>query len=103
MACRRQRHPHADLESRKGDDDQWLFLPAIKRVKRISSRNKSGSFMGSEFSYEDLGSTEVEKYTHKFLGDEKLQRDATFGSNNRSQPTSALVTANKSSGWTRNT
>ena len=43
------------------DDKQWLYLPAIKRVKRISSRNKSGSFMGSEFSYEDLGSQEVEK------------------------------------------
>ncbi|MBN2314343.1 MAG: outer membrane lipoprotein-sorting protein, partial [Sedimentisphaerales bacterium] len=36
-----------------GDDDQWLYLPAVARVKRISSRNKSGSFMGSEFSYED--------------------------------------------------
>ena len=36
-------------------DDQWLYLPALKRVKRISSRNKSGPFMGSEFSYEDLG------------------------------------------------
>ena len=41
---------------RTGDDDQWLYLPALKRVKRISSRNKSGSFMGSEFAYEDIGS-----------------------------------------------
>ncbi len=52
-----------------GDDDQWLYLPALKRVKRISSRNKSGAFMGSEFSYEDLGSQEVEEYTHAFLAD----------------------------------
>ncbi|MBC8394752.1 MAG: outer membrane lipoprotein-sorting protein, partial [Deltaproteobacteria bacterium] len=44
-----------------GDDDQWLYLPALKRVKRISSRNKSGSFMGSEFAYEDISSQEVEK------------------------------------------
>ena len=51
-------------------DDQWLYLPAIKRVKRISSRNKSGPFMGSEFAFEDLGSQEVEKYTYKFLRDE---------------------------------
>ena len=43
-------------------DDQWLYLPALKRVKRISSRNKSGSFMGSEFAYEDLSSQEVEKF-----------------------------------------
>ena len=55
-----------------GDDDQWLYLPALKRVKRISSRNKSGSFMGSEFAYEDIASQEVEKYTYKYLRDEKL-------------------------------
>ena len=52
-------------------DDQWLFLPALKRVKRISSRNKSGPFMGSEFAYEDLVSREVEKYSYKFLKDEE--------------------------------
>jgi outer membrane lipoprotein-sorting protein len=50
-----------------GPDDQWLYLPAIARVKRISSSNKSGPFMGSEFAYEDLSSQEVEKYTYKFL------------------------------------
>ncbi|MFK8138710.1 MAG: outer membrane lipoprotein-sorting protein [Bdellovibrionales bacterium] len=54
-------------------DDQWLFLPALKRVKRISSRNKSGSFMGSEFSYEDLGSQEPEKFSHKFIKDSKVK------------------------------
>ena len=51
-------------------DDQWLYLPALKRVKRINSRNKSGPFMGSTFSFEDLGSQEVEKYTYKYLRDE---------------------------------
>ena len=51
-------------------DEQWLFLPALKRVKRISSSNRSGSFMGSEFSYEDLGAQEVEKYRHRYLRDE---------------------------------
>lgn len=53
-------------------DDQWLFLPALKRVKRISSRNKSGPFMGSEFAYEDLSSFEIEKYTFKFLAEETI-------------------------------
>jgi len=48
-----------------GDDDkQWLYLPAIKRVKRISSRNKSGSFMASEFSYEDISSQNYKNYTY---------------------------------------
>ena len=51
-------------------DEQWMFLPALKRVKRISSANKSGPFMGSEFAYEDIASDEVEKYTYKFLRDE---------------------------------
>ncbi|MEM9544617.1 MAG: outer membrane lipoprotein-sorting protein [Bacteroidota bacterium] len=52
---------------KEGSDDQWLFLPSIKRVKRISSNNKSGPFMGSEFAYEDLSSQEVEKYSYKFV------------------------------------
>jgi len=51
-------------------DDQWLYLPALKKVKRINSRNKSGPFMGSTFAYEDLGSQEVEKYSYKYLRNE---------------------------------
>ncbi len=47
------------------NDDQWMYLPALKRVKRIASRNKSGSFMGSEFSYEDTSNASWEKYTYK--------------------------------------
>ncbi len=58
-------------------DDQWLYLPALKRVKRITSANKSGPFMGSEFAYEDLTSQEVDKYTYKWLRDENVDgRDA---------------------------
>lgn len=53
-----------------GADDQWLYLPALKRVKRIASRNKSGPFMGSEFAYEDLSSFEIEKYTYKYIKDD---------------------------------
>ena len=48
-------------------DDQWLYLPALRRVKRISSGNKSGPFVGSEFAYEDLVSQEVEKYAYRWL------------------------------------
>lgn len=54
-------------------DDQWLYLPALKRVKRIASRNKSGPFMGSEFSFEDMSSFEIEKYTFKYLRDEQYE------------------------------
>ena len=55
-----------------GTDDQWLFLPALKRVKRIASSNKAGPFMGSEFAYEDIASQEVEKYSYNYLRDEIL-------------------------------
>lgn len=57
---------------KQGTDDQWLYLPALKRVKRISSSNKSGPFMGSEFAYEDISSQEVEKYSYRYLKDETL-------------------------------
>lgn len=62
----------------KQPDDQWLFLPALKRVKRISSNNKSGPFMGSEFAYEDITSQEVEKYTYKWIKDEPIDKRDTF-------------------------
>lgn len=62
----------------QGPDDQWLYLPALKRVKRISSHNKSGPFMGSEFAYEDLTSQEVEKYEWKFLREETFDNQETF-------------------------
>ncbi len=62
----------------EGNDDQWLFLPALKRVKRISSSNKSGPWMGSEFAYEDLSSFEVEKYDYKFLRDDELNGEKMF-------------------------
>lgn len=47
------------------DDEQWLYMPALKRVKRISSNNKSGSFMASEFSYEDISSQNYNNYTYE--------------------------------------
>jgi len=57
-------------------DHQWIYLPALKRVKRISSRNKSGPFMGSEFAYEDIASQEVKKYTYRYLRNEYLRNES---------------------------
>jgi len=51
-------------------DDQWLFLPALKRVKRISSVNKSGPFVGSEFAFEDFTALELNKYNYKYVRSE---------------------------------
>jgi hypothetical protein len=58
------------LAQKVGDDQQWLFLPALRRVKRVSGANRAGSFVGSEFSYEDLVTQEVEKFTYRDLGEE---------------------------------
>ncbi|MGI9272220.1 MAG: outer membrane lipoprotein-sorting protein, partial [Woeseiaceae bacterium] len=50
-------------------DDQWLFLPALKRVKRISSSNKSGPFVGSEFAFEDFTAIELNKFDYTYVGE----------------------------------
>ena len=52
------------------DDDQWLYLPALKRVKRIASKNKSGPFMGSEFAFEDMADQEVDKFKHQWIAEQ---------------------------------
>lgn len=51
-------------------DNQWLFLPALKRVKRISSANKSGPFVGSEFAFEDFTALELNKYDYEWVREE---------------------------------
>lgn len=50
-------------------DDQWLYLPALKRVKRISSSNKSGPFVGSEFAFEDFTAIELNKFDYSYMGE----------------------------------
>ena len=54
-------------------DDQWLYLPALRRVKRISSANKSGPFVGSEFAFEDLTGNELGKFSYTFI--ETVEQD----------------------------
>jgi hypothetical protein len=51
-------------------DDQWLYLPALKRVKRISSANKSGPFVGSEFAFEDFTAIELNKFDYMYVGEQ---------------------------------
>jgi len=66
-------HTHAG-----DDDDQWLYLSAMRRVKRISSRSQSGAFMGSEFAFEDLGGQDVAKYTWRLDGEESVDGRAAW-------------------------
>ncbi len=54
------------------DDDQWLYLPALKKSKRIASSDKSASFMGSDFTYSDMTSRTIEDYTYKIAKESKV-------------------------------
>ena len=54
------------------EDDQWIYLPALKRIKRISSDGKSDYFMGSDFTYDDLGDRLPDKDNHKLLKEEAV-------------------------------
>lgn len=54
------------------DDDQWLFLPALRKVRRISAGNKNDYFMGSDFTYDDMGERKVSEDTHKRVKSEVL-------------------------------
>ena len=60
------------------DDDQWIYLPVIKRVKRISSDSKSDYFMGSDFTYDDLGDRKVDDDTHKLIKEEKYKGEDCY-------------------------
>lgn len=60
------------------DDDQWIYLPALKKVKRISSDSKSDYFMGSDFTYDDLGDRHPSEDTHKLLREEKLNGEDCY-------------------------
>jgi len=61
-----------DYDDADRDDDQWLYLPALKKTKRIASSDKSGSFMGSDFSYADMTERPLEKYEYKLLQEGEL-------------------------------
>lgn len=55
------------------DDDRWLYMPAMKSVRRISGASKNEYFMGTDFTYDDIGKRSVDKDMHTLLGEEKLE------------------------------
>jgi len=59
-------------------DDQWIYLPALKKVKRISSDSKGDYFMGSDFTYDDLGDRHPMDDTHTILREEVLEGKETI-------------------------
>ncbi len=67
-----------DYEDSNKDDDQWLYLPELRKVKRIASSDKSSSFMGSDFTYSDMTSRNVEDYTYKIMKEKKVGGHMTW-------------------------
>lgn len=55
------------------DDDMWIYLPALGKVRRIASSAKTGTFMGSDFTYEDMGDRKLKDYTYKLLRNETYE------------------------------
>jgi len=56
-----------DYDEPERDDDQWLYLPALNKTKRIASSDKSGSFMGSDFSYADMTDRPLDHYQYTLM------------------------------------
>jgi len=56
-----------DYDDGSKDDDQWLYLPALRKVKRIAAGDKSGSFMGTDFTYADMSSPDMDDYDYKVM------------------------------------
>ncbi|MCD6190375.1 MAG: outer membrane lipoprotein-sorting protein [Sulfurimonas sp.] len=67
-----------DFEDSNKDDDQWLYLPELQKVKRIASSDKSSSFMGSDFTYSDMTSRNVEDYRYKIMKEKKVGGHMTW-------------------------
>jgi len=67
-----------DYDDPDRDDDQWLYLPALKKTKRIATSDKSGSFMGSDFSYADMTSRDLEDYDFKLLKETEVKGAKTW-------------------------
>jgi len=67
-----------DYEDSNKDDDQWLYLPELQKVKRIASSDKSSSFMGSDFTYSDMTSRNVEDYTYKVMKEPTIKGHKTW-------------------------
>ncbi len=67
-----------DYDNSKKDDDQWLYLPALKKTKRIPSSDKSSSFMGSDFSYSDMTDKDLDDYDFKLLKESSVKGEKVW-------------------------
>ena len=67
-----------DYDDADRDDDQWLYLPALKKTKRIAGGDKSGSFMGSDFTYADMSSPPLDRYSYTLMKETEVEGVPTW-------------------------
>ncbi len=60
------------IENAGRDDDMWVYLPALGKVRRLVSKNKGASYLGTDFTYGDIIGHKVEDYTHRLVGSETI-------------------------------
>ncbi|MCK4514939.1 MAG: outer membrane lipoprotein-sorting protein, partial [Spirochaetaceae bacterium] len=61
-----------------GVDDQWIYLPALRRVRRIAASERDSEFMGTDFTYSDLSGGDIEDATYRLLREESIDGEATY-------------------------
>ena len=86
-------------DDERKSDDQWIYLPALKKTKRISSDSKSDYFMGSDFTYDDLGDRKLDDDTHELIGEETI--DGVFYYLVESTPKDEEYMYSKTKTWIR--
>ena len=62
-----------DYDESGKEDDQWLFLPALRKTKRIAAGDKSGSFMGSDLNYSDMSSPDLDLYDYTLMKETEVK------------------------------
>ena len=69
-----------DANGKKKDSDNWLYMPAMKKTRRIASSGSEseGSFMGTDFTYQDMGDRSLNKYKYNLLGEEDVDGVACY-------------------------
>jgi len=67
-----------DYDDPDKDDDQWLYLPALRKTKRIASSDKSGSFMGSDLNYADMTSRDLEDYDYSLVKEDAVDGEKVW-------------------------
>lgn len=67
-----------DYYAGEKDDDQWLYLPELRKTKRIASSDKSGSFMGTDFSYADMTRRVIDEWTYKILKEDEVRGEKVW-------------------------